>query len=116
VTWCNHPWRWCIYCWWVRSLPGHDRAEFLDGSDVLDFVGRQFWYSTPKYLEEVCCCCNGEVLLQGNWNLAVGWVHTPGVGEAEVVHCRNVESEALVVVGGRSDLETISCMWHLGCL
>jgi hypothetical protein len=65
---------------------------------VLDFFGGQFWYSTPKYFEEVCCCCNGEVMLQGNWDLAVGWVQVPGVEEAEAARCRNVETEALVVV------------------
>ncbi len=98
--------------WWGQSLPGHDCGEFLDGLDVLDFVSSQFWYSTPKYLEETCCRCNGEVMLQGNWDLAVGW----GVGEAEAVRCRNVELEALVVVGGGSDVETIGCMWRPGYL
>jgi hypothetical protein len=47
-------------------------------------------------------------MLQGNWGLAVGWVEVPGVGEAEAAHCRNVELEALVVVGGRSNVETIA--------
>jgi hypothetical protein len=42
----------------------------------------------------------------------VGRVQAPGVGEAEAAHCRNVESEASVVVGGRFDLETIGCMWR----
>ncbi len=97
-------------------LSGHDCGEFLDGLNVLDFVSSCFWYSTPKYLEEVCCHCNGEVMLQGNWDLAVGWVQALGVRETEVVHCRNVELEALVVVGGRSDIETIGCMWCPGCL
>ncbi len=83
---------------------------------MLDFVGGQFLYSTPKYLEEVCCRCNGEVMLQGNWDLAVGWVQAPGVGEVEAARCRNVESEALVVVGGESDVEAIGCMWRLGSL
>jgi hypothetical protein len=41
-------------------------------------------------------------MLQGNWDLAVGWVQAPGVGEAEAARCRNVELEASVVVGGRS--------------
>jgi hypothetical protein len=49
-------------------------------------------------------------MLQGNWDLAVGWVQAPGVGEAEALHCRNVESEASVVVRGGSDIETIGCM------
>jgi hypothetical protein len=49
-------------------------------------------------------------MLQGNWNLAVGWVQAPGVGEVEVAYCRNVESEALVVVRGGSGVEAISCM------
>ncbi len=71
-----------------------------------------FWHNTPKYLDKVCCHCNGEVMLQGNWDLAVGWVQAPGVGEVEAAHCRNVESEALVVVGGGSDVETIGCMWR----
>jgi hypothetical protein len=74
------------------------------------------WYSSPKYLEEVCCRYNREVILQGNWDLAVGWVQTPGVGEAEVARCRNVESKALVVVGGGSDVEAIGCMWRPGSL
>jgi hypothetical protein len=74
-----------------------------------------FWYSTPKYLEEVCCPCNGEVMLQGNWDLAVGWVQAPDVEEVEVACCRNVESEAPVVVGGRSYIDTIICIWHPGC-
>ncbi len=56
-------------------------------------------------------------MLQSNWDLAVGWVQAPGVGEAEVVHGRNVESEALVVlVGGGCDIETVGCMCHPGCL
>jgi hypothetical protein len=78
---------------------------------VLDFFSGRFWYSTPKYFEEVCCCFNGEVMLQGNWDLAVGWVQAPGVGEAEAVRCRNVETEASVVVGGGSSVEPIGCMW-----
>jgi hypothetical protein len=95
---------------------GHDRGEFLDGSYVLDFVGRQFSYSTHKYLEEVCRRCNGEVMLRGNSDLAVGWIQAPGVGEVEAVRYRNVESEALVVVGGGSTVEAISCMWRPGSL
>jgi hypothetical protein len=54
-------------------------------------------------------------MLQRRWDLAVGWVQAPGVGEAEVARCRNVELEALVVVGGRSNVETIGCMWRPGC-
>jgi hypothetical protein len=53
-------------------------------------------------------------MLQSNCKLAVGWVQAPGVGEAEVVHCRNVELEALVVVGGGSCVEAIGCMWPQG--
>ncbi len=83
---------------------------------MLDFVGRQFCYSTPKYLEEVCCHCNGEVILNGNWDLAVGWVQVLGVGEAEAARCRNVELEASVVVGGGHDVEAIGCMWCPGNL
>ncbi len=98
-----------------RLLPGYDdHSEFLDGSCVLDFVGGQFWYSTPEYLEEVCCHCNGEVMLQGKWILAVGWVQVPGVREAGLVHCKNVELKVLVVVRGGSDVETIGCMWRPG--
>jgi hypothetical protein len=49
-------------------------------------------------------------MLQGNWDLAVVRVQVPGVGEAEVVvHCRNVKSEALVVVRGRSGVEAVAC-------
>jgi hypothetical protein len=82
----------------------------------LIFFSGGCWYSTPKYLEGVCCHCNGEVMLQSNWDLAVGWVQVPDVGEAEAVHCRNVESEALVkVVGGGSDIEDVGCMWFPGC-
>jgi hypothetical protein len=44
----------------------------------------------------------------------VGWVQMPGVGEAEAARCRNVEMEALVVVGGGSDVEPIGCMWSPG--
>jgi hypothetical protein len=55
-------------------------------------------------------------MLRGNWDLAVGWVQAPGVGEAEAVHCRNVESKALVVVNGGSDVEAIVCMWRPGSL
>jgi hypothetical protein len=62
------------------------------------------------------CHCNGEVMLQGNWDLAVGWVQGPGVREAEAAHCRNVKSEALVVVVGGSDVEAIGCMWCPGIL
>jgi hypothetical protein len=70
----------------------------------------------PKYLEEVCCCCNGEVMLQGNWDLSVSWVQMPGVGEAEAARCRDVESKASIVVGGGSNVETIGCMWCPGSL
>ena len=42
----------------------------------------------------------------------MGWVQTPGVGEAEAARYRNVETEALVVVGGGSDVEPIGCMWR----
>jgi hypothetical protein len=48
--------------------------------------------------------------------MAVGWVQVPGVREAEAANCRNVESEASVVVGGGSDVETIGCMWCPGSL
>jgi hypothetical protein len=51
-------------------------------------------------------------MLQGNWDLALGWVQTPGVGEVEVACCRNAEMEALVAVGGGSDVEPIGCMWR----
>jgi hypothetical protein len=54
-------------------------------------------------------------MLRSSWVLAVGWVQVPGVGEAEMLHCRNVELEASVVVGGGSDIETISCMLCPGC-
>ncbi len=111
-TWCNHLWSWCIHCWWVHLLSGHDCGEFLDCSYVLDFVGRKFWYITPKYLDEVCCRCNGEVMLQNNWDLAVGWVQAPGVREAEAARCRNVKLEVSVVVGGGSNVEAIGCMWR----
>ncbi len=46
----------------------------------------------------------------------MGWVQAPGVGEVEAARCRNVETEALVVVGGGSDVEPIGCMWFLGSL
>ncbi len=95
-------------------LTGHDCGEVPDGSYALDFIGGQFWYSTPKYFEEVFCCCNGEVMLQGNWDLAVGWVQAPGVGEAEAARSRNVEMEASVVVRGGFNVETIGCKWHPG--
>jgi hypothetical protein len=52
---------------------------------------------------------------QGNWDLAVGWVKVPGVGEVEEACCRNVELEALVVVGGGSNVEAVACMWHPEC-
>jgi hypothetical protein len=56
-------------------------------------------------------------MLQSNWDVAVGWVQVPGVGEVERVRCCcNVESEALVVVGGGSYVEAIGCMWRPGCL
>jgi hypothetical protein len=54
-------------------------------------------------------------MLQGNWDLVVSWVQAPGVRETEVACCRNVELEALVVVGGGSNIETIGCMWCPGC-
>ncbi len=97
-------------------MSSHDCSEFLDGLDVLDFFSGRYWYSTPKYFEEVCCRCNGEVMLQSNSDLAVGWVQAPGVKEAEAACGRNVELEALVVVGGRFDGETVGCMWRPGCL
>jgi hypothetical protein len=53
-------------------------------------------------------------MLQSNWDLAVGRIQVPGVGEAEAARCRNVESEALVVVGGGSNVEAIGCMWCPG--
>jgi hypothetical protein len=46
----------------------------------------------------------------------VGWVQAPGAVEAEAACCRNVELEALVVVGGRSKVEAICCMRHPGSL
>jgi hypothetical protein len=55
-------------------------------------------------------------MLQGNCGFAVVWVQAPGVGEAEEARCRNVESEASVVVGGGSDVITIGCMWRPGSL
>jgi hypothetical protein len=55
-------------------------------------------------------------MLQGNQDLVVGWVQAPGDGEPEVARCRNVESEALVVVGGGSYVEAIGCMWGPGSL
>ncbi len=82
---------------------------------MLDLVSGQFWYSFLKFLEEVFCRCNGEVMLRSSWDLAVGWVQAPGVREAEAMHCRNVESKALVVVGGGPKVEAIGCMWHPGC-
>jgi hypothetical protein len=97
-------------------LSSHDRGESLDVSDVLDFVGGRSWYSILKYLEEVCCLCNREVMLQSNWDLAVGWVQAPGAREAEAGCCRNVELEASIVVRGGSNIEAIGCMWCPGCL
>jgi hypothetical protein len=55
-------------------------------------------------------------MLQSNWDLAVGWVQAPGVKEAEMVRCWNVESEASAVVRGGSNVEAISCMWCPRCL
>jgi hypothetical protein len=55
-------------------------------------------------------------MLQGNWDLAVSWVQASGVREAEGARCRNVESEASVVVGGGFDVEAIGCMWRPGSL
>ncbi len=55
-------------------------------------------------------------MLQSNWDLAVGWVQVPGVGEAEMTRCGDVELEASVVVGGGSYIEAIGCMWRPGCL
>jgi hypothetical protein len=92
------------------------RGELLDGLDVIDFFSGQRWYSTPKYVEKVCHHCNGEVMLQSNWDLAVDWVQVPCVREAEAARCRNVELEASVVVGGVSKVETVGCMWRSGCL
>ncbi len=53
-------------------------------------------------------------MLQGNWDLAVGWVQAPGVGEAEAVRCRNVGWDASVVVGGGSNVEAVGCTWRPG--
>ena len=53
-------------------------------------------------------------MLQGNWDLAVRWVQAQGVGEVEAMHCRNVDTEASVVVRGGSNVELISCMWCPG--
>jgi hypothetical protein len=53
-------------------------------------------------------------MLQENWNLTVGWVQAPGVGEAEAAHCRNVGKEASVVVKGGSNVEPIGCIWRPG--
>jgi hypothetical protein len=47
-------------------------------------------------------------MLQSNWDLAVGWVQAPGVGEAETARCWNVELETSVVVGGGPDVEAVS--------
>jgi hypothetical protein len=54
-------------------------------------------------------------MLQSNWDLAVGLVQAPCVGEVEAARYSNVESEASVVVRGGSDVEIISCMWRPGC-
>ncbi len=61
--------------------------------------------SAAAAMERLCC------KVTGTWQ----WVQAPGVREAEAAHCRNVELEVLVVVGGRSDVETIDCMWCPGC-
>jgi hypothetical protein len=37
-------------------------------------------------------------MLQFNWNLAVGWVEAPRVGEAEASCCGNVELETSIMV------------------
>jgi hypothetical protein len=52
-------------------------------------------------------------MLQGNWDLVVGWVQAQGVREAEAAHCRNVESEASVVVGGGSKVQHRSHWLHV---
>jgi hypothetical protein len=41
-------------------------------------------------------------MLRCNWNLAVGWVEAPHVGEAEASCCGNVESETSIMVGSRA--------------
>jgi hypothetical protein len=51
-------------------------------------------------------------MLQCNWNLAVGWVEAPRVGEAEALCCRNVELETSIMVGSRAYVVAICGM---GC-
>ncbi len=46
----------------------------------------------------------------------MGWIQVPRVGEPEALHGWDVESEALVVVGGWADVETIGCVGHPGCM
>ncbi len=67
-------------------------------------------YIVTKGFEEAGCHCNWEVLLQSNWDLAVGWMQVPRVGEAKTLCCRNVESEASIVVRGG----TYVCVSGLG--
>jgi hypothetical protein len=51
-------------------------------------------------------------MLQCNWNLAVGSVEAPRVGEAEALCCGNVESETLIMVVSRAYVVAIRGMGH----
>jgi hypothetical protein len=63
--------------------------------------------SADAAMERSCC------KETGTWQWAGYKLQAPGVREAEAAHCRNVEMEASVVVGGGSDVEPIGCnMWR----
>jgi hypothetical protein len=51
-------------------------------------------------------------MLQCNWNLAVGWVEAPRVGEVEALCGGNVESKSLIMVGSRAYVVVVRGM---GC-
>ncbi len=51
----------------VVTTLGHRATTLVDGASIVGGIAHltavKSWYSAPKYLEEVCCCCNGEVVL-----------------------------------------------------
>jgi hypothetical protein len=49
-------------------------------------------------------------MLRCNWNLAVGWVEVPRVGEAEALCCGNVELETSIMVVSRAYIVAVRGM------
>ncbi len=49
-------------------------------------------------------------MLQCNWNLAVGWVEAPRVGEGEASCCGNIELKTSIMVVSRAYIVAVHGM------